>query len=292
MEFVNSRARPIPFSKLHGTENSFVLFVASDIEEYLDQIARFSISVSSVGTGLGTDGVMIIHQPDHNDSEIQVDMYNPDGSEMGMCGNGIRCVFRECVRREIIAAGTSEAVFRVFGRRIVCSSEDEGRNVKVSMGKVSWEPKDIPLQGDTRLIDSPLTVVADGARTELRLSAVSMGNPHGVLFSHQDQFLKFGPLLEHHEIFPKRANIEFVTVLSPALLEVKVWERGAGATRACGTGACAALVVAATLGLAERAAQVSLPGGTVAVSWDPETDEVYLTGPTCDIASGMVYIEL
>jgi diaminopimelate epimerase len=243
------------FAKIQGCGNSFVVVDAADVHAQLP--IRMLCSRSF---GLGADGVMVVGSPG---DPIEVSMYNPDGSIMGMCGNGIRCVVRYLYER--FPALTPHLTFTVHGRTIRCETVDRGTTVSVDMGAPSFEASTIPLARDLTWEKIPLEV----AGTYVIAHAVSMGNPHAIIFVENDAELqsldleKIGPALEHHASFPDRANVSFAVVNSQSRCTVRVWERGAGATLACGTGACAVAVVGIRRGIFVSPVTVALPGGSL-----------------------------
>jgi diaminopimelate epimerase len=228
----------------------------------------------AIARSLAFDQLMVIGNPRTPGTEAFVDIYNRDGSRAGACGNGSRCVafilFRDRAADALLLetdAGPLEC------RRI------DTWTYSVDMGRPRFDWGDIPLSrdvGDTRAV---LLATSAGERTA---SLVSMGNPHAVFFVgalDEIDLASFGPLMEHHAIFPERANISLAQVTAPDHIRLRVWERGAGLTRACGSAACAALVAAARGGLARRSAIVSLPGGDLNITWRDSDDHVIMTGP-------------
>ena len=211
-------------------------------------------------------------------------MVNPDGSPMGMCGNGIRCVSRFVHKRKMVAAQTKELRFLVEGRLIECSLLENDR-VRVNLGSPSFDPRVVPLDRESPLLNSEIGVEG----FEGCASAVSVGNPHCVIFVERVDEIpltELGPRLEHHPLFPRRTNVEFVQVLSPTQIKVRVWERGAGVTLACGTGACASVIAGCRIGKCNATSQVDLPGGSLVVAWDQKCNQVFLEGGTRVIAVG------
>ena len=271
------------FVKMEGCGNHFVVFAHEDPGAV--EWSGFVRQVTDPHFGVGGDGVMIVGP--EQDGLFQVEMFNPDGSGMGMCGNGIRCV-----ARFIAMEGLSRAEllrFRVCGsREVSCRLVGPGaeRQVEVDMGEPGLNPAEIPVTAGAPVIDEPLSV----AGREFRITCLSMGNPHCVVFIDDTSAIDLpalGPLFERHSFFPNRVTTEFVTVLRRGLLKVTVWERGAGATQACGTGACAALVAGVLTSRSDIAAKVQLPGGDLAIRWDREgSGRVYLTGSAREIFRG------
>lgn len=271
------------FSKLHGIGNSFIIIEENELSSSLSP-SDFALRVCDSGFGIGADGVMIIEGM-HRDL-WKVSMWNPDGTSMGMCGNGIRCVYRFLVHRgHLDDSHTQDVQFLVDGKRnVTCSSVDGGLTVKVNMGAPEFSPTEIPVDViQDEVLDYPVVL---GAET-LNIWCVSMGNPHCVLFDWgMAEPLEIGKQLEVHSLFPKRTNVECVEIHSLNSITVHVWERGAGATKACGTGACASVVAAVRAGLCEGEVDVKLPGGRLIVEWDREINSVFLTGPTVLVCDG------
>jgi diaminopimelate epimerase len=177
--------------------------------------------------------------------------------------------------------------FRVGGRTVVCSSENGGEWVTVDMGEPVLKMKDLPALIDDGELDTRISVQD---RTFVG-TCVGMGNPHFVVFHDVDKLETWGPLLETHATFPAKINVEFATVISPCRVKVRVWERGAGVTLACGTGACAVTVAGFLTGRTDRSVEVELPGGTVSVEWREASNRVYLSGPVKEIVSGALFCE-
>ncbi len=272
---------------MHGIGNDFVVIGALDElplpEEKLDEFARF---VCDRHFGVGADGVIWVLPSQVADFKMRI--FNPDGSEAEMCGNGIRCAVKWFYDRDY-AKGNAVRVETLAGIKTVWVQEENGRAkaVTVDMGEPIFEPALIPTSLSERgeAIETPLNVEGFGTYT---VSAVSMGNPHCVIFvDNVDNFPVevLGPRIEHHPAFPKRTNVEFVQVISSNEMKVRVWERGAGLTLACGTGACASLAVAARTGLTERKAKVHLPGGTLTIEWRDD-GRIYMTGPAVEVFRG------
>jgi diaminopimelate epimerase len=216
---------------------------------------------------------------------------NSDGSEPEMCGNGIRC-FARYVYEHGLTTKTQLMVDTLAG--LICPElvleSGQVRAVRVDMGEPRLERNEIPMQGPAgQVIEEPLQV--DG--TSYRVTAVSMGNPHAIIFvENTDAFPieQIGPKIETHPDFPRKTNVEFVQVVSPSHLKMRVWERGAGITLACGTGACATLVAAVLTAHAERTAVVELPGGPLEITWNDADNHVYMTGPATEVFAGSITV--
>lgn len=277
----------IPFLKIHGCRNSFVIVRRADVPAYdswssaqCEELAR---RVCNPGSGLGADGFFLVSPINGG---VAVEMRNPDGGLMGMCGNGVRCAVRAVYRWGWEGLPQPLPV-RIGEHQVMCEARDEGRFVRVAMGPARLEPTEVPV-----VFEQPLRgddVVLGGRRRAAW--AVSMGNPHCVLDDEGEELREVGPLIEHDPLFPKRTNVEFVSVLSRGSIAVRVWERGAGVTQACGTGACAATVVSIERGLCDSPVIVHMPGGDLLVEWDSLHNEVFLSGPAEDIASGVVLVD-
>lgn len=270
------------FTKMHGLGNDFVLIDCRD--------KAFSVQRSAFGElskklchrrfGIGADQVLLLYPSTVADFKMMV--FNADGSEVEMCGNGIRCLAkyiwdRGLSAKEILSVETAAGIIR---------PERAGQLVKVDMGQPVLEGRLIPVNIDGMVRDFPLKIEGK----EFRITAVSMGNPHAVIFVDDvDGFdvKRYGPLIENHEFFPKRTNVEFIQVLDSERIRMRVWERGAGETMACGTGASAAVVAANLKGFTGRRVNVLLAGGELMIEWK-EDNHVYMTGPAVDVFEGSI----
>ena len=275
----------IRFIRLEGCGNSFT--VIADLEgallQSVGEVTPFARALQDRNFGWPGDGALFVRRS--KVAEFEMVGRNPDGSAMGMCGNGIRCVTRALYLWGEVPAAKDCIAFEVEGRRIVCRTQDQGRQVQVDMGAPSFAPVSIPVDSEGEFVEQVIEI--EGRR--FIATAVSMGNPHCVIFDEtvsDGDFHHFGPLLEHHPLFPRRANIEFVTIVSPSQVRVRVWERGAGPTLACGTGACAVVAAGVRCGRLERKVRVLLPGGALQVEITAAT--ALLTGPACEMGSGVL----
>ncbi|HWP31355.1 MAG TPA: diaminopimelate epimerase [Fimbriimonadales bacterium] len=266
--------RSFPFTKMHGIGNDFVLidFVKNPpLNLSLPALAR---EMCDRKFGVGADGIILIEKG--NSAPFSMKMFNPDGSEAEMCGNGIRCLARLVKDR----AYTELDKFPVETKAGILEVEVlDGKQVRVNMGKARTLRKEIPMHGPPD--EAALSFELVAAAQKFDASAVSMGNPHCVIFVEDVEKVPldvWGPAIEYHELFPQRTNVQFTQVLSNKELKVKTWERGAGATLACGTGACAAGVASFLRGLSERSTLVHLPGGDLTIEYI-ENGTVYMTGP-------------
>jgi diaminopimelate epimerase len=270
------------FTKMHGIGNDYV-YVDCFSQSVADAPA-LARRVSPRHTGVGSDGLILICPSDAADCRME--MYNADGSRGNMCGNGIRCVakyvfdhglVREQRLRVETDSGIKDLQLEVADGRV--------RSVAVDMGPPELEGAKIPVSAAGRVVDRPLSV--DGR--SLRVTCVSMGNPHCVTFvSDVDQHpvTTLGPLLEGHSFFPERVNIEFVQILDRGEIRMRVWERGSGETAACGTGACAAVVAGVLNGHTQRRVTVHLNGGDLNIEWSEATRHVTMVGPAEEVFVG------
>lgn len=265
------------FTKMQGIGNDYVY--VNCLQETIENPSELAKKISDRHYGVGSDGLIMINPSDKADFEME--MYNADGSRGEMCGNGIRCVAKY-VYDYGLTDKTSISVETLAGIKYLDLTVEDGKVVlvKVDMGKPMLRPEEVPVVSEKEeVIDEPITV--DGQ--EYRMTCVSMGNPHAVVFIDQD--VKEFPLetvgvkFENHERFPKRVNTEFVNVLDRHTAQMRVWERGSGETLACGSGACAVAVACALNGLTEDEVTVKLLGGDLQIKWDREKNTVYMTGP-------------
>lgn len=268
------------FVKMHGLGNDFLLCTP----EMLGSLALSPFVVQKLCDrhfGIGADGIIEVLPSEA--AEVKMRIWNADGSEAEMCGNGIRCLAKFVFERGMVQGET----FRVetkAGCVIPRVMVENGRVVKVAvdMGKPRFRPSEIPMnfEGEHAL---SVPIVVDGRK--FTITGVSMGNPHAVIFELPENWKHYGSLIECHSLFPNRTNVEFVRIVSPREVVVKVWERGAGATLACGTGACAVVAAGVMQGILERSVLVRLPGGELSVVWG-EDSHMYLEGPVQEVFEG------
>jgi diaminopimelate epimerase len=275
------------FTKMHGIGNDYVYVNA--FEHQVADATRIAQLVSPRRTGVGSDGLILIAPS--TDADVRMEMYNADGSRGEMCGNGIRCVAKFAwdhglARRNPMRVETDAGVKSVD----LALAGGIVERVTVDMGPPILDPAAIPIAAEARMVDAPFEI--DG---ELyRITCVSMGNPHCVLFvpsTDDAPVTTLGPRIERHQLFPRRVNVEFIEVLGAApssRLKMRVWERGSGETAACGTGACAAAVAAALTGRGRRQVEVDLVGGTLGIDWRESDDHVHMTGPATEVFSGEI----
>jgi len=275
---------------MHGLGNDFVLIncLEETCPEDKKGLAVLSERICHRRFGVGADQVLLLYPSEIADFRMRI--FNADGSEVEMCGNGVRCL-----AKYIWDGGLSaKRILAIETLAGIVKPERAGEMVKVDMGEPVFEPEEIPVRirikgTDThRLVDLP---VLAGDR-ELKVTCVSMGNPHAVIFVDDVSSFPvqhYGPILEAHAMFPKKTNVEFIQVLTRKELKMRVWERGAGETMACGTGASAAAVAARIKDLADNAVTIHLLGGDLFIEW-ADDNRVYMTGPAVRVFEGAVEI--
>ena len=270
------------FTKMHGLGNDFVVFNA--VDQPLQLSAEQCRFIGDRHFGVGCDQILLVEQSRDRSCDFHYRIFNADGSEVEQCGNGARC-FARFVRehglsdKERIDVGTAAG-------RISLYLEDNGQ-VRVNMGVPQLEPSRIPFQAETRADSYPIQV----GQRPLNIGAVSMGNPHAVLRVAQvDQapVAQLGPLIENHPRFPQRVNAGFMEVVSRSHIKLRVYERGAGETLACGSGACAAVVAGQLQGLLAQQVRVSLTGGDLMIKWQGEDQAVWMSGPAVSVFEGRI----
>ena len=275
------------FTKMHGCGNDYVY--VNLFEEHIDDPAEMSIKVSDRHFGIGSDGLITIEPSDIADFRMRI--YNADGSEAEMCGNGIRCVAKYVYDHNLtdkteisVQTGAGVKILKLF------VEGDKVEQVTVDMGEPVLAPAEIPVVADgDRVVDEPIEVCGK----EWRMTCVSMGNPHAVVFVddvENFELEKYGPHFENHERFPKRTNTEFVHVVSRTEAYMRVWERGSAETWACGTGTCATVMACILNGKTDNKVLVHLRGGDLTIEYDEKTNHVFMTGPATEVFNGEVVL--
>lgn len=275
------------FTKMHGCGNDYVY--VNLFEEHIDDPAEISIKVSDRHFGIGSDGLITIGPSDIADFRMRI--YNADGSEAEMCGNGIRCVAKYVYDHKLtdkteisVQTGAGVKILKLF------VEGDKVEQVTVDMGEPALAPAEIPVVADgDRVVDEPIEVCGK----EWRMTCVSMGNPHAVVFVddvENFELEKYGPHFENHERFPKRTNTEFVNVVSRTEAYMRVWERGSAETWACGTGTCATVMACILNGKTDNKVLVHLRGGDLTIEYDEKTNHVFMTGPATEVFNGEVVL--
>lgn len=281
------------FTKVHGLGNDFVLvdctrqpLLPLDRDDLLAEAAR---RICHRHFGVGADGLVLILPSEK--AQLRMRIFNPDGSEPEMCGNAIRCFARYAYEKGLVKEEeiTVETLAGIIRPRVVVR-DGKVTGVRVDMGEPRLERHLIPMNGPAGRVVNELLEV--GGRS-YRVTAVSMGNPHCVIFTDDASAVpleEVGPLIENHPAFPARTNVEFVQVVNSREIIMRVWERGAGETLACGTGACASAVAAVLNGYTERRVTVHLAGGDLLIEWE-DNNHVYMTGPAEFVFTGELLIE-
>ncbi|HXX53134.1 MAG TPA: diaminopimelate epimerase [Thermodesulfovibrionales bacterium] len=281
----------LPFTKMHGLGNDFILINCMESgDNCMDatDLPALARRLCHRRLGIGADQLLLLY-PSHV-AEFRMGIFNADGSEVEMCGNGIRCLAKYIwdnglSDKELIQVETPAGIIK---------PEKVNGFVRVDMGKPILDPEKIPLnippqpgvKNSKLIVDYPLQA---GDR-EFRVTCISMGNPHAVIITDGLSAFPvayYGPAIEHHPLFPKKTNVEFIEILNRSEIQMRVWERGAGETMACGTGACAAAVAAHLMGLTEGNVTIHLGGGNLTINWDKDT-HVYMTGPAVEVFTGAV----
>lgn len=274
------------FTKMHGIGNDYIY--VNCFEEKVDNPEEVSIKLSDRRKGIGSDGLILISPSDVADCKMNI--FNADGSEAMMCGNGIRCVAKYAFDHGIVDKDELSVETRSGIKKIKLTIENGiAVSALVDMGKAIILPKDIPVLSDEEtFINQPITVLGD----EVNVTCVSMGNPHCVTFVDDVDSLdleKIGPHYENHPLFPDRINTEFIKVIDDKTLQMRVWERGSGETMACGTGACASVVAAILNGYCKKDIPVTvhLRGGDLSITWKSD-GTVMMNGGATEVFHGEV----
>lgn len=277
------------FTKMHGCGNDYIYVDGKNENINPADKPKLAKRLSDRHFGVGGDGVIFINPSEKADFEME--MYNADGSRAEMCGNGIRCVAKYVYDKgltskkkiRIVSAGeVKELSLAIQDKKVIF--------VKVNMGAPAFSAEKIPVQSAHEcVINEPILLLG----REYRMTCVSMGNPHAVLFLEDLEGLAIetlGSALENHELFPNRTNVEFVKVIDKSTIEMRVWERGAGETLACGTGACAAVAACIANNLTKEQVTVKLAGGELEIFWDREQNRMFMTGPAEFVFEGEIAV--
>ncbi len=272
----------LKFTKMHGAGNDFVV-----IDGVRQQVALSPENIRFIADrnfGVGCDQLLLVEKAQHKDADFRYRIFNADGGEVEQCGNGARCFVRFVHDHEL--THKREIIVETKSGLISPRLEDDGR-VTVNMGAPIFEPARIPFVSDSREVAQPLQV----GDTTVQITAVSMGNPHAVQVVADVEtapVAALGPLIEQHPRFPKRVNAGFMQVLDRDHIKLRVYERGAGETLSCGTGACAAVVAGIQRGLLDTTVHVATRGGTLSITWQGEGSPVSMTGPAISVFDGEI----
>lgn len=275
------------FEKWNGLGNDFV--IVNGAEEVIENYSSAAAEVCDRHFGIGADGLVILLPCDEEGIDFEMRIFNSDGSEAEMCGNATRCIAKYIAANQL--SDKKELHILTKAGIIIpalVDMADGSIGVRVNMGKPRLTPSEIPVISETEemIVAEPITAGED----TFRMTTVSMGNPHCVIFV--DDIAKIalsevGPKLETHERFPRKINVEFAEVLNRKQIRMRVWERGAGITLACGTGSCATIVAAVLNEKTERQAEIILDGGTLHLEWAEKDGNVYMTGPATKVFAGI-----
>jgi len=285
----------LEFVKMEGLGNDFIIL--DDRQCKIQQYKEYPLLAKKLCSrhfGIGADGIiLILDSPDH---DIKFQIFNSDGSQAQMCGNGMRCFAKYLYENKILSkkmmtvetkAGT---IIPKIISKVINRDKDTVESVMVDMGEPVLLCKDIPFKSqNAKSVQEKLIAM----NKEYTVTAVGMGNPHCVIFVDDVEKVdikKLGPIIENHERFPENTNVEFVEIINFRELKMKVWERGAGITLACGTGACASLIAATLAGKVDQKAIVHLAGGDLEIYWDKKTNHIFKTGPATEVFKGQISI--
>lgn len=283
----------IKFTKMHGTGNDFIMLNGMNSNKNIDykNLAR---ELCKRHFSVGADGIIIILPPENKESDFRMRIFNADGSEAEMCGNGIRC-FAHFVKANKLTEKNKIKVETMAGLIIpeIIEFQPKKSKIKVNMGKPLFKSEQIPINLDSTnpeiVEDYPLEI----EKRIFNINCVSMGNPHSVIFNEDIEKLnikKWGPKIENSSVFPEKTNVEFIKILNPSEIIMKVWERGSGITLACGTGACASVAAGINKGLLNSEVLVHLPGGDLIINWEGNNKNVYMSGPAVSVYEGIKII--
>ncbi|UCG78644.1 MAG: diaminopimelate epimerase [Nitrospirota bacterium] len=274
----------LEFLKMHGTGNDFILFDGVEDKQLgsMDNgaFSQLAKNVCHRRFGIGADQVLVLLPSDSADFMMRI--LNADGSEVEMCGNGIRCLARYIWDREY----SDKDELDIETKAGIIRPKKNADMVRVDMGKPVLNGPAIPVKLEGKIVDHPLKI----DDRQFMITCVSMGNPHAVIVvDNVDDFpvSYYGPLIETHDLFPNRTNVEFIAIASRSEIKMRVWERGSGETMACGTGAAAVSVASSIKGLTDRDVTVHLPGGDLFLNW-ADNDHVYMTGPAVSVFKGTI----
>ena len=272
------------FTKMHGLGNDYVYMDA--INQKIENRSELAKKLSNRNFGVGSDGLILICESKVADFKMQ--MFNSDGSEAEMCGNGIRCVGKfvydkKMTNKDVV---TIETLAGIKTLKLTIKNE-KVEKVKVDMGEPILEPEKIPVMSNENPVKNLILKIQD---RDFTFTCVSMGNPHAITFINEDvkefDIEKYGIPVETNEVFPKKTNVEFINIIDKNNIKMRVWERGAGETLACGTGACASTVASFLNGYTDRNVTVELLGGNLEIEWNKDDNHVYMTGPATTVFEG------
>ena len=273
------------FTKMHGLGNDFILL--NCLEDTVDNPSELAQEMCDRNFGIGADGLVLVLPSEVEEADFRMRIFNPDGSEPEMCGNAIRCFAKYLYERDLTTKTdlNVETLAGIIKPKLILE-DGAVQLVKVDMGQPRLKRSEIPMKGEEseQVVKEPLNVAGE----EFEVTCVSMGNPHCVIFvddADEAPVRELGPKIETHDLFPEDINVEFIEVVNEEELEMRVWERGAGVTIACGTGACGSTVAAILNDLTQRKVTVHLLGGDLVIEW-ADDDHVYMSGPATEVFTG------
>lgn len=277
---------PLEFTKMHGLGNDYVVVALFD--QSLEQPAELAPRICARHSGVGADGLILVGPPQSPGGHLRIEIFNADGSRAEMCGNGIRCVAKRAYEAGWARENPLRIETDVGVRTVELSVDPAGRvgDVRVDMGVPVLDPQKIPVAlGGDRVVGMSVPLMGK----MLSATCVSIGNPHAVFFTDnlaRVPLAEWGPKLERHPLFAQRINVHFAQVLARDRVKMASWERGVGATQACGTGACAVCVAGALTERTGRKLTARLPGGELRLEWDQQSNHVFMTGPATEVFTG------
>mgnify|MGYP000488798063 FL=1 len=278
----------IKFTKMHGLGNDYVYIDA--INQKIENESSLAKFVSNRHFGIGSDGLILICKSEVADFKMR--MFNSDGSEAEMCGNGIRCVGKFVYDKDLTNKTTVKIETLAGIKTLILNTKDEKvETARVDMGEPILEAEKIPVISTEEPVKN---LELEAENKKFKFTCVSMGNPHAITIVENTKEFdveKYGKVLEVDKAFPKKANIEFAQIVDRQNINMRVWERGAGETLACGTGACATAVACNLNGLTDRKVNIELLGGTLNIEWNETDNHVYMTGPAVTVFDGELYEE-
>ena len=282
----------VSFTKMHGLGNDFVVLdlISQDITLQEEQVRI----LADRHRGIGFDQLLTVEPPSNPEADFLYRIFNSDGREVEQCGNGARCLILFLRQKRFTAK--KSIILETKGGHLTCKIE-EGDNVSVNMGVPKLDPKDIPFLSEKREVfyNIPIGNNNDkkGDFSQVRLSAVNIGNPHAVILVNdikEAPLNELGPIIESHSSFPKKANVGFMQIMNRSEIALRVYERGVGETLACGTGACAAVVAGRLQGRLDSKVKVHLAGGSLLIRWPGQNRNIHMAGPACRVFEGNIKI--
>jgi diaminopimelate epimerase len=275
----------LKFTKMHGLGNDFI--VVDKRSSALMKLSQLSKKLCDRRFGIGADQLLLLQKSRRADFKMRI--FNADGSEVEMCGNGIRCLAKYIWDKKLTGRRQNQKTITVETPAGIIIPKKSGTLIEVDMGEPVLEGRKIPVTIKGTIINHTLKIKKD----TFKMTCVSMGNPHTVIIVKNVSSVpldSWGPMIENHKLFPEKTNVEFVQIMNSKSIKMRVWERGAGETLACGTGASAAGVASVLLGLTRRSVHVRLPGGKLLIEWNSEDNHVYMTGPAEKVYEGVIEI--